>query len=258
MTVPNYKFIRLQQSGVRAELIINRPEVRNALNLTLIEEAIDAVGRLPSTTRVLVLRGEGEEAFAAGADIGELVHRTAWTDMDSGPRRQLARLLELAPFVTVAAIRGYAFGGGLELALACHLRVADDSARLGLPEIKLGVIPGNGGTARLTRLVGRSRALQAMLFAETFTAEQARAIGLVNWVYPQQEFSTELDALCQRIERLPRIATRAIVDCVSKAQESPMEFAIENEHRWFQLCLQSPDKAEGVEAFLQKRTPQFN
>ncbi len=258
MNPSSYKHIRLHQSATRAELTISRPAVRNALNLDLIEEAIDALKKITPETRVVVLRGEGTEAFAAGADITELVHRTAWTDMDFGPRRELAQMLEKAPFITLAAIRGYALGGGLELALACHLRVASDDAQLGLPEIKLGVIPGNGGTARLTRLIGKSRALQAMLFAQTFNGLQARDIGLVNWVYPAADFQDELESLCTRIEKLPRISVKAIIDCVQRAEDSPMDFAIENEHRWFQICLQSQDKAEGVDAFLGKRPAKFN
>src|SRR5690606_24985172 len=123
-----------------------------------------------------------------GADIRELERRTALTELPVGPRRQLAHALDHAPFFTVAAINGLALGGGLELALACHLRIASTNAKLGLPEVRLGVIPGNGGTARLSRLIGRSRALKAILLSERYSAEEAYELGIVDWLVPPESF----------------------------------------------------------------------
>jgi enoyl-CoA hydratase len=238
-------------------LTFNRPEVLNALNNQLIDEALDAFGRLSSDTRVLVLCGTGDKAFAAGADLEEMQHRTMWTDIDFGTRRELARCLEAAPFPTVAAINGFAFGGGLELALACHLRIASDKAVLGLPETKLGILPANGGTARLTRLVGPGRALRLILLGEHIDAREAERLGIVNWVFSAVEFNDHVSALTDRLVKLAPIATRAAVDCILRGADMTVDQAIENEHRWFQICLASRDKQEGVSAFLEKRRPNF-
>ncbi|HVL55707.1 MAG TPA: enoyl-CoA hydratase-related protein [Burkholderiaceae bacterium] len=253
-----YRHIAFSQRGRQARITFDRPDVLNALNRALIDEALDALERIAPDTRVLVLRGAGDKAFAAGADIQEMQQRTLWTELDAGPRRELARRLERAPFPTVAALNGLALGGGLELALACHLRIATEHARLGLPETRLGIIPGNGGTARLARLIGRGRALQMILLGEQIDALEAERLGIVNWVVPAERFDAEVDALAQRLEQLAPVATRAAIDCVTQGGELTLEQAIENEHRWFQICIASPDKREGVQAFLEKRRPNFS
>lgn len=257
MADADYRCISFEQDGSKATLIFDRPDVLNALNHQLIEEALDAFSRIAADTRVLVLRGAGDKAFAAGADIVEMRERTLWTDLDFGSRRELARRLESAPFPTVAAINGFALGGGFELALACHLRIASDVSKLGLPETRLGIIPGNGGTARLARLVGQARALQFILLGEQIDAAEADRLGLVNWVVPVQEFDQRVDALADRLAQLPPVAIRAVIDCVTRGNDMTLDQAIENEHRWFQICLASPDKQEGVAAFLEKRRPRF-
>ncbi len=257
MSGSNYQYILVSQNGPQACITFNRPEVLNALNTRLIEETLEAVDRLPPQTRVLVLRGTGDRAFAAGADIAELKARDQWTELDFGPRRELARRLESAPFPTVAALNGLALGGGFELALSCHLRIASDAAKVGLPELRLGIIPGNGGTVRLPRLIGTARALQAILLSEQITAAEAERLGLVNWVVPAAEFQERVDQLAERLAALPPVAVRAVIDSVARSVESPASQAIENEHRWFQLCLASADKQEGVTAFLEKRKPRF-
>lgn len=257
MSAQSYQTIVFTQTGPQARITFNRPEVMNALNRRLVDETLDAVGRLSADTRVLVLRGAGDRAFAAGADITELQSRDMWSDLDAGPRRELARRLESSPFPTVAALNGLALGGGLELALACHLRIANEHATLGLPESRLGVIPGNGGTARLPRLIGQGRAMSLMLLGETLDAAEALRLGLVNWVVPAAEFDQRVDALAERLTRLAPVATRAVIDCVINGAGMTLPQAIENEHRWFQICLASPDKKEGVAAFLEKRRPRF-
>ena len=257
-TARDYKFLRFTRCGPVATLVISRPAVLNALNNQLIEEMLDALESLDGTTRLLVLRGDGNRAFAAGADIGELTARTMWTELDNGSRRLLTRKLETFPFPTLAAIDGLALGGGLELALACHFRFASDSAKFGLPEARLGLMPGNGGTVRLTRLVGSARALGMMLLSEQIDAAEAARIGLVNWVVPAAEFENRLVSLSERFVELPRLATRAILDCVTRGMDMSGEQAIEYEHRWFQICLAGSDRTEGIEAFLQKRVPAFS
>jgi len=253
----SFEFIKFVQAGPVATIMFNRPEVMNALNLRTLEEAIAAFERRSRDTRVLVLRGVGDRAFAAGADVGELAQRTPWSDMTYGPRREFARLLESAPFPTLAALNGLALGGGFELALACHLRVASESAKVGLPELRLGMIPGNGGTARLTRLVGRGAALEAILLSEQIDAQRALALGLVNRVFAQSEFDAKVAELADSLARLPPVATQAVLDSVIHGAELPLDRAIENEHRWFQICLGGPDKKEGIAAFREKRKPNF-
>lgn len=254
----DYKHIRFTQDGSKAFLTFNRPEVLNALNNQLIDESLDAFRQISPDTRVLVLLGEGEKAFAAGADLNEMQRRTMWTDIDFGSRRELARQLESAPFLTVAAINGFALGGGMELALACHLRIASDKAVLGLPETKLGILPANGGTARLTRLIGPGRALRLILLGEHISAQEAERLGIVNWVFPAAEFNEQVHALTDRLIKLAPISTRATIDSVMRGADMTIDQAIENEHRWFQICLASEDKKEGVSAFLEKRQPTFS
>lgn len=255
--LPGYETISVSQAGPKAFVTFTRPEVLNALNNQLIRETLDAVTRLPEQTRVLVLRGEGGRAFAAGADLDEMRRRTPWSEIDFGARRELARRLEKSPFPTVAAIDGYALGGGLELAMACHLRIATTGAKVGLPETRLGILPANGGTARLTRLVGRGTALRMILLAEQVDAVEACRLGIVDWVVEPAEFDAEIARLTDRLVRLAPIATRAVIDTVTRAADMTLEHAIDYEHRWFQLCLGSADKQEGVQAFLEKRKPAF-
>lgn len=253
----DYETIVFRQDGPRAFLTFNRPEVLNALNNRMIDEALDAVSSLAEETRVLVLRGMGNKAFAAGADLEEMQRRTPWNEIDFGARRELARRLEKSSFPTVAAINGFALGGGLELALACHLRIASASAKVGLPEARIGILPANGGTARLTRLVGRGRALRLILLAEHVEASDAERLGIVDWVVAPEAFDEEVETLAAKLARVAPISARAIIDTVSRSADMTVDHAIDYEHRWFQLCLGSADKAEGVKAFLEKRPPVF-
>lgn len=257
MNTNDYRFIRYTQDGTKAFITLDRPEVLNALNRRLVEEALHAFENLPRETRVLVVRGVGDRAFAAGADLNELDERTLWSELEYGPRRKLAHMLEAAPFPTVAALNGIALGGGFELALACHLRIASDTAIVGLPELRLGAIPGNGGTARLPRLVGRGRAVQVLLLSEQVKSTEAERLGLVNWVVKSDQFDEKVLSLADQLSKLPPLATRALLDCVIRSTESPLDDAIEREHRWFQMCLSSPDKQEGIAAFREKRPPRF-
>ena len=253
----DYETIVFRQDGPKAYLTFHRPQVLNALNNQLIAESLDAFNRLSKSTRVLVLRGSGGKAFAAGADLDEMQRRTPWNEMDFGPRRELARRLEKAPFPTIAAIEGFALGGGLELALACHLRIASSTARIGLPETRLGILPANGGTARLTRLIGRGRALRMILLGEQIDAKSAEQLGIINWVEESEHFDARLEALTDRLVKLASIASRAVIDTVSRTADMTLDHAIDYEHRWFQLCLGSADKQEGIRAFLEKRSPSF-
>ncbi|MBW8639072.1 enoyl-CoA hydratase/isomerase family protein [Hoeflea sp. WL0058] len=252
----DYQTITFRQEGAKAYLTFNRPQVLNALNNQLIAESLDAVRNLPGETRVLIVRGAGK-AFAAGADLEEMQRRTPWNEIDFGARRELARRLETAPFPTVAAINGYALGGGLELALACHLRIASATAKVGLPETRIGILPANGGTARLTRLVGRGRAMRMILLAEHVDATEAERLGIVDWVVEPEDFDVEVEIIADKLSKLASVSARAIIDTVSRSADMTIDHAIDYEHRWFQICLGSADKQEGVKAFLEKRKPQF-
>lgn len=253
----DYECIRFTQGAGKAVLTFNRPEVLNALNAQLIAEALDAIGRVEPGNRILVLRGTGSKAFAAGADLEEMQRRTMWTEIDFGPRRELARRLENAPFLTLAAIDGFALGGGFELALACHLRVLSDTAVLGLPETSLGILPANGGTARLTRLIGVGRSLKMIVLGERIDAHEAERLGIANWVVSSAGFDGEVDVIVDRLLNRAPVSTRAAIDSVIRGADLSIDQAIELEHRWFQLCLATADKQEGIRAFLERREPVF-
>src|SRR5699024_9404222 len=179
------------------------------------------------------------------------------SEMAFGVRRDLARRLSMAPFVTLAVIEVFALGGELEIALACHLRVAKSNATIGLPETRLGIVPDNGGTARLKRLEGVGRALQLVLLGEHIKAAEAVEYGIVNWLFTPDAFETELEALQDRLRQLSPLSTRAVIDSVYKSVDMSLDHAIENEQRWFQLCMESPDKEEGLNAFFEKRQAKF-
>lgn len=253
----DYECIRFTQEAGTAVLTFNRPEVLNALNTRLVAESLDALDRIERRTRVLVLRGAGTKAFAAGADLEEMQRRSLWSEIDFGPRRELARRLENAPYLTIAAINGFALGGGLELALACHLRIVSDTAILGLPETSLGILPANGGTARLTRLIGTGRALKLIIFGDRIDAREAERLGIANWVLPAEEFDEQVDSIVRQVLGRAPISTRAAVDSVIRGADLTIDQAIDLEHRWFQLCLATDDKTEGVRAFLERRQAVF-
>lgn len=252
-----YKYIRVCSEGEIVTLYLNRPEVLNALNNLLMQELLDAFTSLPETTRLVMLRGAGGVSLAAGADLNEMGQRSMWSEMDFGVRRELARRLSSAPFLTLAVIEGFALGGGMELALACHLRVAKSDATVGLPETRLGIVPGNGGATRLTQLVGVSRALQLILLGEHLKADEAFDLGIINWVFSPESFDDELENLKRKLGRLSPLSTRAVIDSVYKSVDLPVHHSIENEQRWFQLCMESPDKREGLNAFFEKRQANF-
>lgn len=253
--------VRSELRGPAAWVTVDRPGALNALNAATIEglhEAVDAAAG-DERVRVLVLTGAGDRAFVAGADIQELQARTMLGEMlpDGGRRRGLAAKIERLEKPTIAAINGYALGGGLELAMACTLRVASERARLGLPEIKLGIIPGNGGTQRLARLVGWGRAMEMILTGEPVDAATALAWGLVNRVVPADRLAGEVDALAATLAERPPVALRAAKEAVLASRDLPVAAGGDLERLLFALCCGTADRAEGVRAFLEKRRPRF-
>lgn len=254
------EFLRLERRDRVAFVVVNRPDKLNALNDRLIGELEAAMRQLCADEDVggIVLTGAGEKAFVAGADIGELSQMSPLDGVRTSRKGQDAfRFIESAPKPVVAAVNGFALGGGLELALACHLRVASESARFGLPEVKLGIIPGYGGTLRLPRLVGRGRALELILSGDMIDAREAYRIGLVNHVVPPVELMTFVEELLGRMLRNAPVALALALEAVDQAATAPTADAHRFESNLFGLLAATADMKEGMSAFLEKRPPVF-
>ena len=241
-----------------AVLTLNRPKVLNALNAVTLEElrtAIQAI-RDDETVRAALLTGAGEKAFAAGADIQELAQADGIDGRDLALRGQaIFRSIETCGKPVIACINGFALGGGCELALACTLRIAAENARLGQPEVKLGLIPGYGGTQRLSRLVGKGVALQMILTAEMISAADALRIGLVNEVVSPDQLMPRGEAIARTIANMAPLAVRYSLEAVDRGYDLPLEEALFLEAALFGLSCGTEDKAEGTAAFLAKRPP---
>jgi enoyl-CoA hydratase len=239
---------------------INRPTVLNALNAATLAElgdVIDDAGR-DQTVRVLLLTGAGDRSFVAGADINELAVQTPVGGRERARRGQaLFNRIERLGKPVIAAINGFALGGGCELAMACTIRVAADTARLGQPEINLGLIPGYGGTQRLARVVGRGRALELLLGGQPIDAAEAWRIGLVNRVVPAADLEAEARALAHALAAKAPVAMRFILDAVATGLDLPLAEAQDYEATLFGLVSTTDDMREGTRAFLEKRKPTF-
>jgi enoyl-CoA hydratase len=250
----------LERDGAVAIVTINRPKVLNALNTQTMDELRRAVLDLKSDelVRVVILTGAGEKAFVAGADINELAVQTPTSGREHALAGQhVLDLLENMGKPVIAAINGFALGGGCELAMACTLRLAADTARLGQPEIALGLIPGYAGTQRLPRLVGKGKAMELILTGTPITADEAYRIGLVNRVVPAAELMTEARALAAQLAKSAPIAMRYIINAVNKGAEMPFAEACQYEATLFGLVASTDDMKEGTAAFLEKRKAVF-
>lgn len=243
-----------------ATLTIHRPTALNALNPETIAELDETVAALAGdpSVRAVILTGAGDKAFVAGADIA------AMQPLDPVAARELARRghhlchsIERAPKVFIAAVNGYALGGGCELAMACDIRLAAETARFGQPEINLGIIPGFGGTQRLPRLVGRGRALELLLTGEMIDAHEALRIGLVNRVVPPAELLAEVQAMARQIAGKGMAAVRLCKEAVANGLEMDLARAADYEAELFGLCFATADQKEGMQAFLEKRRAVF-
>ncbi len=256
-----YANILFEKEDGLALVTVNRPDVRNALNRATMEELERAIDEAEADeeVRAFILTGAGDRAFIAGADLKEMAARTTVSEL--GPvyrqRRRVADRLENMYKPTIAAVNGYALGGGCELALACTLRVAADTAKFGQPEINLGIIPGLGGTQRLARLVGKGRAMELVLTGDIIDAQEAYRIGLVNKVVPAAELMTAAKELGRKLAGKAPIALRAAKDAINLGSSLDLHSALELEARLFAICVGTEDKAEGVAAFFEKRTPQW-
>lgn len=256
-----YSNIRLEPSedGI-STLTIDRPEKLNALSIATMGELDDALARVEREPahRALILTGAGEKAFVAGADINELVGATPLEWKARCLRDQaIMRRLETMPKASIAAINGYALGGGLELAMCCTLRVAAETAKLGLPEVKIGVYPANGGTQRLPRLVGRGRALEMMLTGKRIDAAEAERIGLVNHVVPQAGLLAFCRDLLKAILENAPVAAALILECVDVGLRCGIEEGLRFEAAASAAVAASEDRVEGTRAFLERRRPVY-
>jgi len=256
-----YKHIVYDKEGELAIITFNRPEVRNALNYLAIDETLEAARKAEAdeAVRVLIFTGAGDKAFISGADIGELQQRNTLTELEerSDRRRVLANLLETMAKPTVAAINGFAVGTGLEIAMACTLRVAADTAKFGLPEINVGIMPGNGGTQRLPRLVGKGRAMEMILTGELIDAAEACRIGLVNQVVPLTELMDHTKQIARKLATKSALALKIAKDAINTGFDLSLAEGIRYEQKNFAILCGSEDKREGVAAFLEKRKPIF-
>jgi enoyl-CoA hydratase len=238
-------------------ITLNRPHVLNALNQGLMEElaiAMEAMDR-DDGVRCLVVTGN-ERAFAAGADVREFADATT-ADMVRGYRFQQWERIRRVSKPVIAAVSGFALGGGCELAMSCDIIIASETARFGQPEIRLGLMPGAGGTQRLTRAIGKSRAMEVVLTGRTVTAQDALAWGLVSRVMPVELYLDEAKRLAREIAAQPPIAVRMAKEAVLQAFETTLGSGLEFERRCFHLLFGTEDKREGVRAFLEKRPAQF-
>ncbi len=256
----NFQTLLLETDNRIAIITINRPDKLNALNAQAKSELRDAFTQIKTdgNVDVVILTGAGEKAFVAGTDIGELTVLNSETGKAfSAKGQEVFDLIENLGKPVIAAINGYALGGGCELALACHIRIASENAKFGQPEVNLGIIPGYGGTQRLTRLVGRGRAMEMILTGNPIDAQEALRIGLVNKVVPQAELLAAARAMAQLIASKGQIAIRMALKAVNMTQETTLSDGEKLEASLFGVCCDTEDFKEGTAAFMEKRKAVF-
>lgn len=255
-----YQSLNYRKEGPVSVIQINRPQKKNSLNTELRHEMEEVMREIAADTnqRAVILTG-GEEIFCAGADISEIVGTVSAEAAYPHARefQILFEQLEALPQPVIAAVSGYALGGGCELALACDFRIASDTARFGLPEIKIGAFPGGGGTQRLPRLIGTAKAKEMILIGDPITGEQALAVGLVMKVTTKAKLMEEANALAVKLASLPRLALQASKMLINRSQEMDLASGLELEARSFGAIAHTHDLAEGTKAFMEKRKPNF-
>ncbi len=253
-----YETLILEIEDHVALIKLNRPEAMNALNAQLLAELADSLAGIERNEKVrcTVLAGN-EKAFAAGADVAELADKTFPEMFCGDPFLSLSRQLSACRKPMVAAVSGYATGAGCELALACDLIIAAETAKFGQPEVSLGITSALGGTQRLVRAVGKAKAMDMVLTGRFLSAEEAERAGLVSRVVPVKKLADETRAVAQKIAEKSRLTVMAVKECVDRAFETPLNQGIAFERRMFQALFATADQAEGMAAFLEKRDPQF-
>jgi enoyl-CoA hydratase len=255
-----YENLLYEKKDGIAYVTLNRPKVLNALNRKTVEELQDALidARGDDSVRVLILTGAGEKSFVAGADIGELARQTPVSGRETSLFGQgVFHLLETMGKPSICAINGFALGGGCELALACTIRIASKTAKLGQPEVKLGIIPGYGGSQRLARLCGKGIAQELCLTGEMIGAEEALRIGLVNHIYEPAELLPAAEAMGKKIIANAPLAVKYTMEAIERGMEMGQEEGLFLEATLFGLVCTTEDMREGTKAFLEKRAGQF-
>ncbi|MGE5220256.1 MAG: enoyl-CoA hydratase-related protein [Chloroflexota bacterium] len=253
----NFENVIVEKDGAIGVVTLNRPQALNALSYGLVKDlslALQELDRDPAM-RVMIVTG-GEKVFAAGADIKEMADRGPFDE------RILERLayrdeINRISKPVIAAVSGFALGGGCELAMSCDIIIASETARFGQPEVNLGIIPGSGGTQRLTHVLGKHRAMELVLTGDVLNANDAERLGLVNRIVPVELLLEEAKAVARKIAAKPALALKAAKEAVLKAANMPLEEGLEFERKSFYLLFASEDRSEGMKAFLEKRKPEF-
>lgn len=252
-----YQYLDVRIDNDICYLTINRPDKMNALNIQLLQEIKHAVSEVETMVHGIILTGSGTKAFAAGADIAEFAsfNEQQGREMSSNGHEVMNRV-ERCRIPVVAAVNGFALGGGCELAMACHLRIATPTARFGQPEVSLGLVPGYGGTQRLPLLIGRSKGLELLLTGDMINAEQAELLGLVNAVVPEDELIPTCEKLIRKIASKSPNAVAKTIQLVNELYAQDAD-GMEQEQQLFGACFSSDEFVEGTDAFLNKRKPEF-
>ena len=260
-TIPTtFENLLYEKKNAIAYVTVNRPKVLNALNMATMEElrTVFHAIKADDSVRVVILTGAGEKAFVAGADLNELAKHNAVEGKAYTHRGQsVLNLIENLGKPVIACINGFALGGGCEIALACTMRLASENAKLGQPEVKLGIIPGYGGTQRLSRLVGKGIAQQLVLTGEMISAQEAQRIGLVNEVVAQAELVPRAEAIAHKIVANAPLAVQYAMEAINRGMEMTLAEGLYLEATLFGVCCATEDKTEGTKAFLEKRAPNF-
>ncbi|MGH9458349.1 MAG: enoyl-CoA hydratase/isomerase family protein [Thermoanaerobaculia bacterium] len=260
MPYENLNNVRTENQDGILWVTIDRPKVLNALNAETVEEIgrVFAEARTDDAVKAVILTGGGEKAFVAGADINELAQKTPVTGkLTSEDGQKILSSIERFPKLVIAAINGFALGGGCEIALACHVRIASENAQIGLPEVTLGIIPGYGGTQRMARLLGKGKALELILTGDRIPAAEAERIGLVNKVVPADQLRATAEEMARKVMSRGPLAVRAAIEAVNSGLDMAFEEGQFLEATLFGLLCASEDTKEGMRAFLEKRKADF-
>jgi enoyl-CoA hydratase len=254
-----YENLIIEKRGPVALMTVNRPDKLNALNVRTREEILAALKELgeDASVRVIVITGAGEKAFIAGADISEFTGKTPLGTREMMQKSRAFDAMEDCPKPVIAMINGYALGGGCELAMSCDIRIASAKAKFGQPEIKLGIIPGGGGTQRLARLIGEGKAMELILTGDMIDAEEALRLGLVNHVVAPEQLEAKTMEIAGKIAEMSPVAIQMAKKSVKNAARLGLQAGLETETDLFILCFTSEDKEEGIRAFMEKRKPVF-
>lgn len=257
--ISSMKNVLVEQNGAIATVTINRPKSLNALNTETLKELSEAFKSLGHKVQVVILTGSGDRAFVAGADIAEMKDFNALQARDMARfSQELFSEIEKGEKVVIGAINGFALGGGCELAMACDIRLASENAKFGQPEVSLGIIPGFGGTQRLSRLVGKGIAKEIVLTGEMINAQRAKEIGLVNHICSQENLLKEAKAMAEKILNNSPFGISTAKHAIDRGYNMDDETAFAYEADLFGVCFSMPDQAEGMAAFLEKRSPTFD